>query len=63
MNVKQLKEYLSDLPDDMEVTVGDGYGWLYEIGSVHPTLTKEKGKEKSVLVIQPTIKLEEVEEW
>ena len=30
MNVKQLKEYLTDLPDDMDITVSDGEGWLYK---------------------------------
>ena len=54
MNVKQLKEYLTDLPDDMDITVSDGEGWLYYVEGAHETLTRDRrGKDIQVAVIKP----------
>ena len=63
MNVKQLKDYISELPGDMEITVSDGKGWLYRVVDVHRTITKgSSGKDASVVVIKPIYRFEELEE-
>lgn len=63
MNVKQFKDYLSELPDDMAITVSDGQGWLYELVDVYRTITKDsRGNDASVVVIKPIYSLEQVVE-
>lgn len=63
MNVKQFKDYISELPDDMEIAVSDGKGWLYRVVDVHRTLTKDsRGNDTSVVVIKPIYSFEELEE-
>ena len=44
MNIKQLKQYIQDLPDDMEVQVNPEY--VYELKSPEPTI------EWNVLILQ-----------
>lgn len=62
MIVKQFKDYVSELPDDMEITVSDGKGWLYEVIDVHRTLTRDSGgNDTSVVVIKPIYSFEEME--
>lgn len=63
MNVKQLKDYISELPDNMEIAVSDGKGWLYRVADIHRTLTKDsRGHDTSVVVIKPIYSFEELEE-
>lgn len=63
MNVKQFKDYISELPDDMEIAVSDGKGWLYRVVDVYRTLTKDsRGNDTSVVVIKPIYSFEELEE-
>lgn len=62
MNVKQLKDYISELPDDMEIAVSDRKGWLYRVVNIHRTLTKDsRGHDTSVVVIKPIYSFKELE--
>lgn len=63
MNVKQFKDYISELPDDMEIVVSDGKGWLYRVVDVHRTLTTDsKRNDTSVVVIKPIYSFDKLEE-
>jgi hypothetical protein len=56
MNVKELRNYLSTLSDDMEITVSAGYGTLLDVKEVHTTITRSHGEvpeDEHVVVIHP----------
>ncbi|MGX7394008.1 hypothetical protein [Carnobacterium mobile] len=64
MKVKELKEYLSTLPNNMEVTISDGKGYLIDVSGVNQTITREfesTDLETQVVVIYPMFVEEDAE--
>ena len=49
MNIRELKEIIKDLPDDMEVKIYDGY-WNEYIGTFDAKVKEDKGGDYLIVI-------------
>lgn len=50
MNVKELKDYLEGIPDDREIKISDGKGYLMNTHSISQTFTVKSWDELELAV-------------